>query len=379
MKPLLHHPATTDGQPAIPFVSLQYPEPQTHCLTLAAQRVIQSGIYLRGNETKSFEQEWAAFTAQQYCVGVANGLDALTLVLLAWKTIYHWDDGDQVIVSAHTFYASHLAILRARLIPVPCDATADGYLLNPQLIPHLITPRTRAILPVHLYGFTADMPTIMQIANDHSLLVLCDAAQCHTQPQSPLTYGHAAAFSFYPTKNLAALGDAGAITTNDPELANTVRLLANYGGNYTGNYPLIGINSRLDELQAALLRTKMAWLQQETARRRQIAQRYITQITNPHIMLPPIASVNSSTWHIFPLLTPHRDALQAHLAQKGIQTAIHYPIPPHQQPTLRQIEPQNLNQTLKIAQEQLSIPIFAQLKDTQVDYIINQINNFTPN
>lgn len=362
----------------IPFLDLKAINNQYRQeLIEAATRVIDSGWYIRGQEVENFEKEFADYCGSQYCVGVANGLDALILVLRAWKELGKLKEGDEIIVPANTYIASILAITENRLKPVLVEPSIHTYNIDPNLIEQSITPRTKAILPVHLYGQLAPMPEILAIAEKHQLLVLEDAAQAHgasLNGQKAGNWGDAAGFSFYPGKNIGALGDAGAVTTNDEELAQVIRALGNYGSHkkYINIYQ--GKNSRLDDIQAAFLRAKLKHIDSEIEKRKEIAQMYITNISNKKIT-PPIYK-NSNVWHIFLICTSERDLLLERLMRNNIQTLIHYPIPPHKQIAYENWNNRKYPITEKIHNEALSLPISAIHNSIQIEKICNIINEF---
>ncbi|MBU2249587.1 MAG: DegT/DnrJ/EryC1/StrS family aminotransferase, partial [Gammaproteobacteria bacterium] len=325
----------------IPFLDLKAINAQYRDeLVEAAARVIDSGWYIQGTEVKAFEQEFAEYCGTKHCIGVANGLDALTLTLRAWKELGKLKEGDEVIVPANTYIASILAITENRLVPVLVEPDIATYNICPINAEAAVTEKTRAILPVHLYGQMADMPAIMDIAKRHNLLVLEDSAQAHGASINGIkagNWGHASGFSFYPGKNLGALGDAGAITTSDDELAQTIRALGNYGSHKKYENLYQGVNSRLDEMQAAMLRVKLRHLDVEIALRRKVAAAYIAGINNSAITLPiehstlNIERYESHVWHLFVIRTEHRDQLQVYLRENEVQILIHYPIAPHAQ------------------------------------------------
>ena len=355
-------------------------QPMQQELYDAARRVIDSGWYIQGPEVELFEQEFAAYCGTEYCIGVANGLDALTLTIRAWKELSFLKDGDEVIVPANTYIASILAITENNLVPVLLEPSDSSYNINPSLIKGAITKKTRAILPVHLYGYLADMPEVMSIAQQYNLLVLEDSAQAHgasIQNRKAGNWGHAAGFSFYPGKNLGALGDAGAITTNNKELTDVLRALHNYGSHQKYKNDYQGVNSRLDEIQAAMLRIKLNYLDAQTARRREIAQQYLENIHNPLIKLPlDCFPKERHVWHLFVIRCQQRQKLQNYLQEAKIQTLIHYPIPPHKQLAYKQYQHLTYPLTEKIHQEVLSLPISPVLTDEQVAWVINIINEF---
>lgn len=353
-------------------------EPYFDDYLAAVRRVLESGWYVLGKEVEAFEEEYAAWTGTKHCVGVANGLDALILVLDAWKQLGRMKNGDEVIVPANTYIASILAVSRVGLVPVPVEPDIRTYNIDPALIEAAITPRTRAILAVHLYGQCADMDSITKIAKEHSLLVLEDSAQAHGATHRGVkagALGDASGHSFYPGKNLGAIGDAGAVTTNDSELAEAVRTLRNYGSRekYVNRYQ--GYNSRLDELQAAILRVKLQFLDEQNTQRQGIAERYLNEIRHSAVTLPFISEDNVSTWHIFVVRTSARDVLQRHLASRGIGTIIHYPIPPHRQEAYAEWKDRSFPVSEQIHREVLSLPLNQALSDREIESIIQSVND----
>lgn len=349
-------------------------------LITAASRVIDSGWYILGKEVDAFEQAFARYCEVDHCLGVANGLDALILIFRAYKELGRLKEGDEVLVPANTYIASILSITENNLKPVLVEPDPATFNIDPGLIEQAITPKTRAILAVHLYGQCADMLSLKKIARAHDLLLIEDAAQAHgatCQGQKAGSLGDAAGFSFYPGKNLGALGDGGAVTTNDKQLSEVVNALRNYGSKekYVNNYQ--GVNSRLDELQAAILNVKLKHLDSETLRRRHVANQYINGIDNPLVSLPTVAANNQHVWHLFVIRTPNRSALQQYLADKGIQTVIHYPIPPHQQEAYKAWNTENLPITENIHREVLSLPMSPVLSNEQVMQVIGAINDFS--
>lgn len=369
----------------IPFLDLKAINQQhRQALIEAATRVIDSGWYVLGHEVKAFEQEFAMYCGTEYCVGMANGLDALVLTLRAWKEMGKLREGDEVIVPANTYIASVLAITENRLKPVLVDPDAYSYNLCPQKVREAITPKTKAIVAVHLYGQLAPMKAIMAIAEEHNLLVLEDSAQAHgaiLDGKRAGNWGHASGFSFYPGKNLGALGDAGAMTTNDAELARTVRALGNYGSHKKYENLYQGLNSRLDELQAALLRVKLKQLDAETLVRKQIAVAYAQGICNPLLSLPiapnsTVASLDHHVFHLFVVRVRQRIAFQAHLKAGGIDSLIHYPIPPHQQQAYRSYNSMSFPLTEAIHQEVVSLPIGPTMGMDKVASVIKAVNAF---
>lgn len=369
----------------IPFLDLQLINSQYRdALIDAATRVIDSGWFIQGTEVKAFEDEFAAWCGTEHCVGVANGLDALTLTLRAWKELGRLKEGDEVIVPANTYVASILAITENRLKPVLVEPDETSYNLCPVKTAAAITPNTKAILAVHLYGQLAPMPEIIALAQSHMLLVLEDSAQAHgasINGKKAGNWGDASGFSFYPGKNLGALGDAGAVTTNDEELAKTIRALGNYGSHKKYENLYQGVNSRLDEMQAALLRVKLRYIDAETRHRREIALAYAQGIENPVIVQPigrdtSIASVQNHAFHLYVVKAAARDPLQQHLLNAGVQTMIHYPIPPHQQQAYADWNTQSHPVTEAIHQRVLSLPISPVMNDEQVNAVIAACNRF---
>lgn len=338
----------------------------------AVASVVDSGWYLLGERVHCFERQYADYVGARHCVSCASGLDALRLMLRASKEIGRLHDGDEVIVPANTYIATILAITDQRLTPVLVEPRAADSQIDDSRIEAAITPRTRALMLVHLYGRNAMTPLIANLCQRHHLLLFEDNAQAAGGDTGH--YGTAAAHSFYPGKNLGALGDAGAVTTDDRELADTVRALANYGSSEKYVFRYQGYNSRMDELQAAVLTVKLPYLKAENQRRREIADYYITHITNPAITLPP-ADVEHSTWHIFPVHTPQRDELQARLRQSGIQTMVHYPIPPHRQQAYHDWHDLSLPVTEQLAATELSLPIAPYLTDDEAEQVVEAVNN----
>ncbi|EFH2916043.1 DegT/DnrJ/EryC1/StrS family aminotransferase [Escherichia coli] len=369
----------------IPFLDLKAINKQyQNELKEACSRVIDSGWYIMGNELNDFEKNFSIYCNVKHTIGVANGLDALTLVLRAWKELGKIKAGDEVIVQANTYIASVLAITENNLVPVFVEPDPDTYNLSIKNIKAAITDKTKVILPVHLYGQISPMLEIMAIAQQYNLLVLEDCAQSHNASidgKKAGNWGDAAGFSFYPGKNLGALGDAGAITTNDDQLAETIQALRNYGSHqkYLNIYQ--GVNSRLDEIQAAMLNVKLKYLDNETSLRQKIASTYLENISNPLIKLP--LSVNAyknnielHVWHLFVIATKHRELLQKHLTENGIQTLIHYPTPPHKQQAYSQYKQLSLPITEKIHNEVLSIPIGPTMTNEEISKVIEACNSF---
>lgn len=351
-------------------------------LTEAVTKTVASGRYLLGEHVREFEEAFAGYCGTAHCVAVANGLEALQLMLTAARILHGWKEGDEIIVPANTFIASILAISKAGMKPVLCEPDMESYLLNPANIAELVTVRTRGILAVHLYGRLCAMDTITKIAEEHGLMVFEDAAQAHGAMKSDGRragcFGLAAGFSFYPGKNLGAMGDAGAVTTNDEELSRMVRMLANYGSSEKYVHDQEGINSRMDEMQAAILGVKLQRLDEDNETRRSIAGRYAAEINNPLVTLPlQPRCASEHVYHIYAIRCPHRDALKEHLAGRGIETLIHYPIPPHRQKAYVGLwEGESFPVTEQIHREELSLPLSPILTDEQVSRIVAAVNEF---
>lgn len=369
----------------IPFLDLKAINQQyRQALIEAATRVIDSGWYVLGKEVQAFEEEFAAYCGTYHCVGMANGLDALVLTLRAWMEMGKLQKGDEVIVPANTYIASILAITENQLKPVLVEPNEGSFNLCPIKVRAAITPKTKAIVAVHLYGQLAPMKALMGIAEEHKLLVLEDSAQAHgamVDGKRAGNWGHASGFSFYPGKNLGALGDAGAMTTNDPELAKTVRALGNYGSHKKYENLYQGLNSRLDEMQAALLRIKLQHLDAETRMRQEIALAYGQGIKNPLVRMPiaqgiTLADMSNHVFHLFVVRVQKRAAFQAHLKAAGIDTLIHYPIPPHKQEAYKVFNELNLPVTEAIHQEVVSLPMGPTMKNEQIQQVIDVCNGY---
>lgn len=342
----------------------------------AYHRVMDSGWVLLGQETEALEQEFAAFCEAKHCVAVGNGLDALQIVLRAWGV----GPGDEVIVPSHTFIATWLAVSYTGATPVPVEPHSRSYNIDVERIEAMITPKTKAIIPVHLYGQPADMDPIMAIAAEHGLKVLEDNAQAQGaryKGKRTGSLGHAAATSFYPGKNLGAFGDAGAVTTNDEELAERCRMLRNYGSRMKYQHEVFGLNSRIDELQAAFLRVKLAHLDEWNARRKRIAEFYVEHLskTAPQITLPYVPDWANPVWHLFVVRHMKRDAFQAHLESSEVQTLIHYPVPAHLSEAYSYLgfKQGSLPIAEEISKEVLSLPIFPQISKSQTSIVVNAI------
>ncbi|WP_448682159.1 DegT/DnrJ/EryC1/StrS family aminotransferase [Pseudomonas nicosulfuronedens] len=339
---------------------------------------LDSGWYVLGRQVQAFEAEFGAYCGSRRALGVGNGLDALTLSLRALDI----GPGDEVIVPGHTFIATWLAVTAVGADPVPVDVCEGSGNIDPSLIEAAITPRTRAIMPVHLYGQPADMPAILGIARRHGLAVVEDAAQAHgamLAGQVCGSFGDLAGFSFYPGKNLGALGDGGAVVCADELYAERIERLRNYGSRVRYQHEELGCNSRLDELQAAILRVKLAHLNADNQRRRDIAARYVAGLSElDRLGLPEVIPGAQPVWHLFVVRSSERDALQAYLAEQGIQTLIHYPTPPHRQPAYRgaAASAARLPVSERLASSVLSLPMGPHLDDAQVDWVVNVIHQF---
>lgn len=342
--------------------------------------VLESGWYILGNEVVAFENNFANYCGVKHCVGVGNGFDALVLIFKGYIQLGKLQKGDEVIVPANTYIASILAIIQADLIPVFVEPKLETYNINPDLIQEKITSKTKVILAVHLYGQLAEMEKINTIAIQNNLIVVEDSAQAHgaiyNQKSAIKNLQSSVAYSFYPGKNLGALGDGGAVVTNDDALAKVVQSLRNYGSEAKYQNEYIGVNSRLDELQAAFLNVKLPNLDAENNIRRAIAKRYLSEINNSKITLPYWDSSNNHVFHLFVIRTGKRDDLQQYLLDNGIQTIIHYPIPPHQQKAFSTWNDLSFPITEKIHKEVLSLPISPVMTMDEVDFIISILNKY---
>lgn len=363
----------------IPFLDLKSPHVELREeLREAFERVLDSGWYIQGNELKQFEKEFADYCEVEHCVGVGNGLDALHLILRA----YGIGKGDEVIVPSNTYIATWLAASYADATPIPVEPDVRTYNLDPTKIEAAITPRTKAIMVVHLYGQPADMDAINAIAKKHNLKVIEDAAQAHGaryKGKRVGTLGDAAGFSFYPGKNLGAIGDGGAVTTNDAELAKKIRVLGNYGSQVKYHNEVKGYNSRLDELQAALMRAKLKTLDAWNDRRKAIATEYLSQLADSDLVLPYVPDWAEPVWHLFVVRTQTREALQANLLQQGVNTMIHYPIPPHLQPAYAELNYKQGDFPIAevIHREVLSLPIGPHLKSEEAAQVVTALKQLS--
>lgn len=381
----------------IPYLSLQkVTAAHQEEIEAAVRSVVESGWYLKGEATSRFEADYARYIGTRHCVGCGNGLDALTLIFRAYKEMGVLKDGDEVIVPANAYIASILSITENGLTPVLVEPWAGNLEINETLIEDTITERTRAILLVHMYGRNSWTPGIQDICRRWHLKLIEDNAQAcgsltnhkpqssNLKPQRTGSLGDAAAHSFYPGKNLGALGDAGAVTTDDKNLADIVRALGNYGSSRKYVFPYKGKNSRMDEIQAAVLDVKLKYLDRENARRREIASYYYAHISNPDIVMLPgkteweLADGNDTecNYHIFPVLCLHRDEMQRHLKDNGVGTMIHYPIPPHKQECYKEWASLSLPTTEAIHRQELSLPCNQTMTDGEASYVCDTVNAF---
>jgi dTDP-4-amino-4,6-dideoxygalactose transaminase len=348
-------------------------------LKSAAKRVINSGWYLIGKEVENFEQNYASFCSVEHCLGVASGLDALRLIFKAYIEMGVIEKGDEVIVPANTYVASVLAITDNGLIPVFVESNEETFNLDSSLLHQALTKKTKAVLTVHLYGQISIDDQMLNFCSKNNLKLIEDAAQSHGAIWNGKIsggIGDAAGHSFYPGKNLGALGDAGAVTTNDRKLAKVISALRNYGSyvKYENQYQ--GLNSRLDEIQAAFLNVKLKYIQKDIKARRLIANYYLDNITNSEIILPSVLNKNAHVWHLFVIRTKNRQKLQKYLSENEIQTLIHYPIPPYKQKAYLNFNKISFPLTESICNEILSIPISPNLSNDQTNFVVNALNNF---
>ena len=362
----------------VPFVSFKPMEEELKTdLEQAFKRVLDSSWYIEGKEDLQFERKFAEYCNANFCVGTGNGLDALVLALKALDI----GEGDEVIVPSNTYIATALAVTYTGARPVLVEPDIETFNINPQLIEKAISNKTKAIMPVHLYGQPCDMDPIMEIARTYGLFVIEDCAQAHGATYKGRrvgTFGDAAGFSFYPGKNLGALGDAGAVITNNENLAKKVKALGNYGSDYKYHHIYLGQNSRLDEIQAALLSVKLPQLDRMNSERRRIAERYLDEIKNDRIVLPRVSKEGEPVWHIFAIRCSERETLEKYLIENGIGTNKHYPIPIHLQECYKEMN--ILEGELPIAEEisrtELSIPMYYGMTEDEISYVIEKINNY---
>ena len=341
--------------------------------------ILDSGWYLLGNELEEFEKAFAIYCKSKHAIGVASGLDALKLIFRAYQELGIIKSGDEIIVPSFTFIATAIAVSECGLTPVFADIELESYNISPDSIQDKITPKTKAIVGVHLFGQTGKIDELWSICKGNNLLFIEDAAQAHGAEYKGKrvgSIGDAAAFSFYPGKNLGAMGDGGAITTNNDELASLLRALRNYGSEHKYEHIYNGINSRLSEIQAAILSVKLKYLDEEIDARRSIARKYLTEINNNKLILPGTAADRTHTWHIFGVRSTSRDRFLKYLEENDIQTQIHYPIPIHKQKVYKGLVANDVSNSEKIANSILSIPLNSGLEKIQQDYIIDKINAF---
>jgi len=349
------------------------------------KKVLDSGWYLLGEQDKTFEKNFAQYCGVKHCIGCANGLDALNLIIKA----YGFGAGDEIIVPANTYIASILAISENGCTPVLVEPDIETYNINPDLIEEKITSKTKAIMVVHLYGQAVQMDKIWELAKKYDLKIIEDSAQAHGAMYEPLTptlshkgrgrvgsLGDASGFSFYPGKNLGCMGDGGCVTTNDDDLAQKIRAIANYGSDYKYHHIYKGVNSRLDEIQAAILDVKLPYLDIDNIRRRAIAKFYRENIKNSKIILPQVEDESSHVWHVFVVRCEDRDGLQKHLEDNGVQTNIHYPTAPHKQGCYKEFVDLSLPVTEKIHREVISLPISPVMTNEEVEKVVEVVNVF---
>ncbi|RYY72042.1 MAG: DegT/DnrJ/EryC1/StrS family aminotransferase [Chitinophagaceae bacterium] len=364
----------------IPFLDLKKVNEQYRAaFETALNEVLDSGWYILGKQNEAFETEFAAYCGTKHCVGVANGLDALILILEAYKELNYLAPGAEVLVPANTYIASILAISKAGLVPVMVEPDEDTMLIDVNRIEEAITSKTKAIMPVHLYGQLCDMPVINSIADKHGLIVIEDSAQSHGAIQNGKrsgNLGNASGFSFYPGKNLGALGDAGAITTNHDELATTLKALRNYGSHKKYHHLYKSVNTRLDEMQAALLRVKLRHLEEATRKRQEAASFYLRHLCCKAIQLPKLISEEGHVWHLFVVRCKERDLFQTYLTDRGIQTVIHYPIAPHKQEAYQEWNHLSFPISERLHQEVISLPISDVISQDQLETVVEVVNSF---
>ena len=365
----------------VPFLDLKrLHEEIREPLELAFKRVLDSGWFITGSEVEAFESEFASYSEVKHCVGLGNGLDAIHLLLRA----YGIGPGDEVLVPSNTFIATWLAVSQCGATPVPVEPDINTHNINPDALAAAITPRTKAIIPVHLYGQPADMDAINAVAQQHGLVVIEDAAQAQGaryKGRRVGSLGHAAATSFYPGKNLGALGDAGAILTNDKAIADKVRILRNYGSQVKYKHEVAGYNTRLDEMQAAFLRVKLSVLDDWNERRRAVAGSYTSQLQslaseNSNLGLPWVPEWAEPVWHLYVIRSARRDALRDHLDKLGVATVIHYPIPPHQQACYTEFSKHKLPIAEMLASEVLSLPMSSAITEEEITAVVDAVRSF---
>ena len=364
----------------IPFLNLKkINQPYSVEIEAAVKEVLNSGWYINGQEKERFEKNYSSFIGSKYSIGVANGLDALRIILRAYIELGVFSKGDEILVPANTFIASIIAISDNGLKPVLIEANKDSLQIDENEIEKSLTSNSKAIMLVHLYGQCSFTKKIISLSKKYNLKIIEDNAQAHGckfEGKKTGSIGDAAAHSFYPGKNLGALGDAGAITTNDNDLAATAKSLANYGSKikYVNEYS--GYNSRLSEIQAAILNVKLKYLDNEIEKRKKIAKLYLNNISHPQITLPKVNDFDSHVFHLFPILTEKRDDLQRYLSKNGVQTLIHYPIPPHKQKCYKEMNHLSFPITEAIHRNELSLPIGPEISTDEADFISFQINKW---
>jgi dTDP-4-amino-4,6-dideoxygalactose transaminase len=360
----------------LPFLDLTaaYHELEAE-IKVAVNRVLSSGWYILGPEVEAFETEFADYCGANHCIGLGNGLDALTIALRAMGI----QAGDEVIVPSNTYIATWLAVSHSGAVPIPVEPNKKTYNIDINLIEEAVTKKTKAIIPVHLYGQSVDLDPILSIARDYDLKVLEDGAQCHGAKYKGRkigAHGDAVAWSFYPGKNLGGVGDGGAVTTNDPLLADKIKSLRNYGSKKKYYNEVIGHNSRLDPIQAAALRVKLKYLDDWNQRRERTAKLYLNNLDDQRLILPFVEKWANSVWHLFVVRTKDRDSLQEKLSARGIDTIIHYPVPPHRQEAYSEGVHSDMKLQIceRLSEEVLSLPLFPQMDESQTNYFIRTIN-----
>lgn len=350
-------------------------------LSAIVERVVKSGWYIRGEECLRFEREFSRFCGTEFCVGVANGLEALTLIFRAYLELGRLRRGDAVIVPANTYIATVLALTEMGLVPVFAEPDALTCNLSAESVERFLTPSVKAVLAVDLYGRAIPGRELLDFAHSRNLLLIEDAAQGHGAVECGKrtgAFGDAAGFSFYPGKNLGALGDGGAVTTSDPELEKMVRILSNYGSGQKYVNLFKGMNSRLDELQAAVLAYKLKRLDADNEKRRQIADLYLKKMQNDEVSIPASGESQENVWHVFPVFSKDRDELQKHLKECGVETLIHYPIPPHKQAAYSEWNSLQFPIAEKMSQTELSLPLYPQMTQSEISQVIEAVNGFVP-
>lgn len=365
----------------IPFLDLKREnESYSDEIEQAIRRVVKSGWYVSGIEKDKFEKEFAEYCQVPYCVGVGNGLDALRLILEGYKQLGRIKNGDEIILPANTAIATALAVSQSQLIPILADCRIETFNISPQSVEESITSKTKAIIAVHLYGQVAPMAELETIAKKYNLLLIEDAAQAHgalLKGKKTGSLGDAAAFSFYPTKNLGALGDGGAVTTNDKNLAYIISSLSNYGSVKKYEHFYKGVNTRLDEIQAAVLSVKLKYLDENNQKRKNIAEYYSQHIKNKHIILPSFDEIESHVFHLYVITCDDRESLETWLSKQNIHTQIHYPRAIHKQSAYRELSRLKLPVAERLQNTILSIPLYPSLKKTEMAKIVDSINHFT--